>query len=125
ESINQLLEDRYWLSVKEGILQNFNQTFNEFNGLINQLYYIIISNSNFITLILIFIVSAACILLLLFYLSPNYNANKLLKSKNETLDWLTIYVNIINRIFNKKDQIMFKKELIILERSRWIVSPGV
>lgn len=125
EGINRLLEDHYWLSVKEGILQIFNQTFNELDAVINQLYYLIISNSNLITFVVIFVVSIVCILLLFFYLYPDYNANKLLKSKNEFIDWLTIYVNLIDRIFNRKDQAMFKKELIILQRSRWIVSPGV
>lgn len=125
ESISQLLEDQYWISVKDTIFHDFSYTFIVFNNtVIKNGYYFITSLINIIPLSLIFIIAFACIILLLHYLYPNYSTNRLLRTRKSSMDWLTVYVNMINKLFNSKKEPLFQKELINLKRSRWIVSPG-
>lgn len=126
ESIDQLLGDQYWGAVKKAIFHDFNQTFIVFKGIvIDNLYSFFIANTNIISLVVVFILLFTCIILLLRYLYPNYSVTRHLKNDKESGDWLTFYVQLISRLFNHKNDILFQKELINLERSRWIVSPGI
>lgn len=125
ENIEQLLKDSYWLSVKDIFIQEFKGNFIYFKKIVGSIYGGIIYSINLPILILVFFALTMCIVLITRYFYPNYYKNEQMKSKQELFDWLTLYIKLVNTVFRTDKSFLFKKELINLERKRWIVSPGV
>ncbi|QLI76523.1 hypothetical protein [Bacillus pumilus] len=125
KNIEQLLEDSYWLSVKDIFVQEFSWDFISLNMVIKRIYDGIIYSFNLPSLLLALLALSMCIIFITFNLYPNYNNNDRIKSKQEFFDLFTIYNKLISKVFRTNKSFLFKKELINLERKRWIVSPGV
>lgn len=125
KNVEQLLNDSYWIRVKNIFVQEFKGNFVYFKKIIASIYDGIIYSINLPILILVFFALTMCIVFITRYFYPNYYKNEQIKSKQELFDWLTLYIKLVNKIFRAENNFLFKKELINLERKRWIVSPGV
>ncbi|PRR90366.1 MULTISPECIES: hypothetical protein [unclassified Bacillus (in: firmicutes)] len=125
ENIEQLLEDTYWLSVKDIFIQEFSADFINLKMIDERIYGGITYSINLPFLLLVLLALSMCIIFITSNLYPNYNNSDRIKSKQEFFDWFTIYTKIVSKVFRTDKSFLFKKELINLERKRWIVSPGV
>ncbi|MFH7820113.1 hypothetical protein ACHXY8_12680 [Neobacillus thermocopriae] len=126
---DQLMNDQFY----ESLLGIFKNEFILFIfQLINKIYQFsiytfitsFIKSENVFSYIL-GIVIIIFLLYLLKYFTPIYGDNQFIKKSLFHHDYLYIYTKIVNKVFNRNHNAIFHKELIILNKSRWIISPGV